>query len=673
MVFLATLSCIAQSYNFDQGVKAYDAGELEQALDYFGREIKDNPKSAPALYFRALIYNYQDQNSYALSDINNAIKYFSSKEKKLLSGAHRLRGDIYYKIENYDKTFEDYATALKLTPSDPEIYIERAQMYFELNRYADAEADYKAALKIDESLVVPYAGLGRNYIYQKNYFDAVKILSQLMKLAPEYSAAYKFRAMAYFEQGNFDEAIEDVFDGFLIDETDKSMRSLFISYADKNYPLAFSKVNAQIATNPEIDYWYFVRAKLHEGKYNFAAAIKDYNKVMDLTDVGFKPDLLGYRAKCYSNAGLYHLAISDYNEILSMDSTDAYNYAYRGDAKRLMGEYSSAIDDFTKAIEVEPREAWFYYRRGWTREFIKEFEAALNDYNEAVSVNNKYIYTYLNRGRLYESELKEPDKAKEDYLKILSLDTTVDEQGNCRHYALFHLGRDKEAIEWLNRIVEKYPTDGNYYDAACLYSLMNKTNEALSNLKIAFAKGYRDFVHISVDDDLDNIRNLTEFKTLVEEWKTKFGETLKIESNTKSDVAENKIETVTIPMTPKGSGIYEVACKVNDLRLNFIFDTGASDISISQTEALFMLKNGYLNSTDIGSNQRYMDANGDIEIGTKIVLRKVEFGGLILKNVAASVVNNKTAPLLFGQSALSKYGKIIIDNRKNTITISNFN
>jgi hypothetical protein len=34
------------------------------------------------------------------------------------------------------------------------------------------------------------------------------------------------------------------------------------------------------------------------------------------------------------------------------------------------------------------------------------------------------------------------------------------------------------------------------------------------------------------------------------------------------------------------------------------------------------------------------------------------------------MVNNKNAPLLFGQSALSKYGKIIIDNKKNEITIS---
>ena len=99
-------------------------------------------------------------------------------------------------------------------------------------------------------------------------------------------------------------------------------------------------------------------------------------------------------------------------------------------------------------------------------------------------------------------------------------------------------------------------------------------------------------------------------------------------------------------MKSKGSGIYEIPCKINNLGLNLIFDTGASDISISQTEVQFMLKNGYLNSEDILGTQKYMVANGDVKIGTKVLFRKVDFGGLVLKNINASVVHNKNAPSL---------------------------
>jgi clan AA aspartic protease (TIGR02281 family) len=342
-----------------------------------------------------------------------------------------------------------------------------------------------------------------------------------------------------------------------------------------------------------------------------------------------------------------------------------------GDAKRLMGDYKGAKEGFTKAIAVEPREAHFYYKRGWIEEeFLKNYLDGLNDYNEAIAIEKQSAYTYLMRGRLYQFKLNNPIKANDDFTSILSLDTIVAKNGNCRQYALFHLGRNEEAISWSNKILEQYPTDGNYYDATCLYSLMNKPNEALAMLKLAFQNGYRDFVHISADDDVDNIRNLLEFKNIVSEWKNVFEESLKKDVVVKKVETEIVNQTVSIPMKVSGGGTYEVPCKINELKLNLIFDTGASDITISKTEAEFMLKNDYLSKSDITGTSSYMIANGDIEIGTTIVFKKVDFGGLILKNVKASVIENKNAPLLFGQSALSKYGKITIDNDKKVITIT---
>ena len=68
------------------------------------------------------------------------------------------------------------------------------------------------------------------------------------------------------------------------------------------------------------------------------------------------------------------------------------------------------------------------------------------------------------------------------------------------------------------KILDKNPTSGNYYDAACLYSIMNEKELALKHLDLSFQKGYRDFNHIKVDDDMDNIRELPEFKNLVQKY-----------------------------------------------------------------------------------------------------------------------------------------------------------
>ena len=82
-----------------------------------------------------------------------------------------------------------------------------------------------------------------------------------------------------------------------------------------------------------------------------------------------------------------------------------------------------------------------------------------------------------------------------------------------------------------------------------------------------------------------------------------------------------------------------------------------------------MFKNGYLTNKDIVGIGNYSNANGEISEGYIINLNEVEFGNFKLKNVRASIVKNLNAPLLLGQSAISKLGKIELDLNENTITI----
>jgi clan AA aspartic protease (TIGR02281 family) len=149
--------------------------------------------------------------------------------------------------------------------------------------------------------------------------------------------------------------------------------------------------------------------------------------------------------------------------------------------------------------------------------------------------------------------------------------------------------------------------------------------------------------------------------------KTKASTTINSSNNSSASNTSNPSKV--IQMRKMRSGTFEIPCKVNGLALKFIFDTGASDVSISLTEALFMLKNGYLSEDDILGTQYYSIANGDIAEGTTIRIRKLEFGGLTLYNVDASIVHEMEAPLLLGQSAISRLGKIQIDPKKSTLTI----
>jgi clan AA aspartic protease (TIGR02281 family) len=114
----------------------------------------------------------------------------------------------------------------------------------------------------------------------------------------------------------------------------------------------------------------------------------------------------------------------------------------------------------------------------------------------------------------------------------------------------------------------------------------------------------------------------------------------------------------------------KVKCEINDLPLHFIFDTGASDVTMSSVEATFMLKNGYLCESDLSGKQYYRTADGSIAEGVKVSLRNVKFAGLTLSNVKAGIVTNQSAPLLLGQSVLERLGRIEIDNDNMLIRIN---
>jgi predicted aspartyl protease len=55
---------------------------------------------------------------------------------------------------------------------------------------------------------------------------------------------------------------------------------------------------------------------------------------------------------------------------------------------------------------------------------------------------------------------------------------------------------------------------------------------------------------------------------------------------------------VTIQMEKEG-GVYKVPCSVNGVKMKFIFDTGATTVSMSQTMAQFLLDGDYLSVSDI--------------------------------------------------------------------------
>ena len=136
----------------------------------------------------------------------------------------------------------------------------------------------------------------------------------------------------------------------------------------------------------------------------------------------------------------------------------------------------------------------------------------------------------------------------------------------------------------------------------------------------------------------------------------------------------------TVVQMIEDMGVYKVPCEVNGLKVKMIFDTGASVVSLSQSFAEIMIDNGCLSSADFIGESKSLIADGSMVKHTNIILRSIKICDITLNDVKAIVVNNQSAPLLFGQSAIQMLGdisikgdKLYINRGKETISASSKN
>lgn len=673
ILLINNFTSFSQSYNLQTGINFYDAGKYDESLDFLNKEIAQNPKESQAYFYNSLIYLEKDELAKALTQVNLAIQ-FNQTNDTLLCKYWQTKGNVYVKLKDTLKFESAYENAIKLAPANVDVYVHRATNYFQFELYDKAMIDLKKALEIDEVNSDALVLKARVYEKQKKYEEVIKQSDYLISLSVELPAAYILKSYANFYLDRYYEAINEAYNALLVDDKNRDMQDNFVIYSKKNFTLGLAKISLLIKDSPLNHSFLAIRSQIFAAKKDYKNAIKDYNAIIELNSQSELSKYYSQRGQVYEEMGMHQMAINDFTKSISFDTAgSAYEFGYRGDANRLIGNYSAAVKDFDQAIGLAPEESWFYYRRGWVKdEFLHDSIEGLADYNASIELDKNYAYAYLHRGRLYAKKLNEPLNAQRDFNKVIELDTAIESSGNIRHYAYFEIGQNEKAKEWINKIIKANPEEGNYYDAACLYSLMKMNKQSVAYLDSSFQKGYRDFVHISKDDDLDNVRVLKEFKSLVIKWKERFN---REQNGIKSDLASNQLSSTTtktfrIHFKPDLGGTYEIGSKINGLPLNMTFDTGASDILISQTEVDFMLKNGFLNNSDFTGEKVYELANGSLETSKTLILKKVEFGGLTLKNVRAGVTKNKNAGMLFGQSAMSRYGKITIDNNKKVIIIT---
>lgn len=143
---------------------------------------------------------------------------------------------------------------------------------------------------------------------------------------------------------------------------------------------------------------------------------------------------------------------------------------------------------------------------------------------------------------------------------------------------------------------------------------------------------------------------------IVEERKDKEPEHVRNESSIKIPYTEQYGNTITIPV------------KINGMKLDMIYDTGASTTTITLVEAKYLYEKGLLTKDDSIGIEKFQSADGSIHVGMSITIRKLEIGNKIrLHNIEASIISNQQAPLLLGQSVMKHFREISVDRENKVV------
>lgn len=660
------------SYNMQRANEEISRGNSEEAREYLNKELSQHPRNAEALVWLCKIQYDGHEYREAFPNLNKALKLLPKKEKEQRSDVYFMRGDIYLSTGDTIAAMDDFNAAIDANPSNARVYSSRGEANFSGGKYEDARKDYEALVRVDPTNPYGYIGLGNVAFALEDYKGAARQFGKAIERDTDDARQYAFRGLALMKDGQYVDAADDLMKALKMDYDDAAFHFMFM-FPDEQLPLLVAKLQTLAVADPHDATWPYYIGQLMEDKKQYAKAIEAYEKALETDN---HPLFLTKISDCYQEQGQYAEALKALGKAQAMDPSNLTNEANKAFLLEYMGDYDGATAVWGKLIEAWPDDNYAYYRRGFVESNNNQLEEALADMEMSLLLNPDYIHALLTKGDLL--MLKgETEKAMDCYRRITELDSVAADD-SCAMYAFLALGEKEKAVEFMDAVIAADSLSaGHYYDAACLYSRMGDLEGSLRFLRESIAKGYYRFSHILRDDDLEALRSTEAFREFYDEHRGEF-EAAEAAARGIGDDDEGEEQApddgpivagaVEVPFTPDG-GCASVKCSINDLPLSFIFDTGASTVSISQVEANFMLKNGYLERDDFVGTGRFVDANGNVTEGTIINLREVEFGGLKLRNVKASVVRNQKAPLLLGQSVLGRLGKIEIDNAGRKLII----
>ena len=649
LLVLATLlvadlkAASANELEIGNGLVAIEEHRYDDAFKYFTNFLNDNSGNQVGLFYRSIAALGIGDKATALADINKAMNAKAGIMKKKEIKKDELlvqRGLVYLSMGQDNAAITDFSLALVVNPQNVNAYVSRGKAQA-LKKDLDAsDNDYKQALALEETNLQANLGLAENMTSRSDYNGAIGLLSKLNTLYPKNNAIYTQRGDAYQIMGKYKEAFDDAMEQISFQEDYTKSMPLLSARAIQCDTYSLPKISQKVTSGENLDLWLQVRAHIYSQLDRYDEAIADYNKLEETLGEEFAP-VCASRGNCYRSKGDYAKACEEYKKAIYLEE-NADAYANWSAVKYNEGKLDSALVLVNKAVNTDPTNATYYYLRGRIREAQKNSDQAQRDYEMGLQVDRKNSDLLYAHGSLLAERKK---NGANDFQNICDNEKLPLPAHNRKPLALHQQGRNTEAVEWQNKVLAKFPTAANYYDAGLLYASMDMQPKAVEMLDKAFNQGFSDFGKLKYERELKNLGTTPEYAALLKKWAVADAKPNRKPASTKTDTTKNDL-----PVIP---------CTVDGMMLTFTTNSDTAKIfTISIMDVQMLLKYGYMQKNDVVSqrDKDKLDIMG-IEPGSEVVLRTFKWGNKTLRNVTATIVEDPLAPILLTQGMLNEIDK----------------
>ena len=161
-----------------------------------------NPVNPPFLNQQTQVASVKEPNGAIMPDVAETLDQAKNQPENF--EAQMRAGDMYQKIQNFEKAAGYYDAAAVLKPTEHAQIVRLGNAFFDIRHFEKAEAFYNLALETKPEDIAVRTDLGITFVERQNpdYSRAIKEFQESLKLNAKHEPTLYNLSVAYFRQGD---------------------------------------------------------------------------------------------------------------------------------------------------------------------------------------------------------------------------------------------------------------------------------------------------------------------------------------------------------------------------------------------------------------------------------------------------------------------------------------